>query len=214
MKYLMKRLDVIIVLILASSLALNGYLLMHVPEPVIQTITKIEQVDRPVMITKIVTKYETKIVTASIIISSSATIKEKADGYDVLVKSDLDIFTNPLTVVEDKAGKIFIPSVLTGNAKLAFLKWDINVNLNPKMEWKRRQLPIDVGFGLVGLAPEIGVCIDMPLLTNRNDIMIGFKGFNVGHVIPITKRTKFRIGIGLDYKKNICTFIGLKTNVF
>ena len=213
MKYLMKRLDVIIVLILASSLALNGYLLMHVPEPVIQTITKIEQVDRPVMVTKIVTKYETRIVTESIKISSSATIEERANGYDILVKSNLDIFTNPLTVVEDKAGKIFIPSILTGDAKLAFLKWDVTINLNPELEWKRRQLPIDVGFGLGGLEPEVGLCIDIPFFRD-NDLMIGFRGFNIGYHTPITKRTKFRAGIGLDYNKNIFTFLGLKTNIF
>ena len=198
----------IVLILLMLSILLNGYFMTNVPEPVIQTIETITEVEKVVSVTKVVIKYETQIVTSSIVTSSI----DKIDGYDILVSSQLKIFTNPLSIVEDKVGKLYIPETLTGNAQLSTLKWDITVNLNPSMEYSKKTLPIDIGFGLGGLKPEIGVCIDIPLIDA--DIMLGFRGFNIGSVTPINKRTAFRAGIGMDYKQRVFTFIGLKTNIF
>ena len=212
MKDFMKRIDVIVILILVASLGLNIYFLNQKPKEVIQTITNTQVVEKPVTITKIVTKYETRLVTESVLVSIEASSNERAEAYTVLVNSKLEINTTPLTLIEDKEGKFYIPETLTGDAKLAFLEWKINVELKPKTVWQKKTLPIDVGFGLADLKPEIGACIDIPF--TGLDAMIGFKGANVCLKQDLTKNSKLRYGLGMDWDKNIFTFIGLRTNVF
>jgi hypothetical protein len=207
------KLIILFGIILISSILLNIYFLTHKPEPVIHTITEIKEVEKPITITKIVTRYETKLITESIYISSDASIEEKSKGYDIIINSELIIKTNPLTIVEDNSGKIFIPKTLTGNADLAFLRYDVNIHLSPKMLWKQKTLPIDIGYGLMNLKPEIGVCIDIPFTTDY-DIMLGLTGINVGMKRKILKTTDLRMGMGLDYEKNIVAFFGIRTSIF
>jgi len=212
MKELMKRLDVIVVLILTASIGLNVYFLNQKPKEVIRTVTEIREVEKPVIITKIITKYETKLVTTSIMVNVDASDDVKAEAYDLIIKSNLDIQTNPLTIVEDTYGKMYIPETLTGNAKLAFLKYNITINLNPKTEWQKKTIPLDVGMGLANLEPEVGICMDIPF--TELDAMIGFNGINVGMKRDLTKNSKLRAGVGLDYDHNLFTFLGLRTSIF
>ncbi|MDD4805089.1 MAG: hypothetical protein PHN69_08180 [Candidatus Pacebacteria bacterium] len=212
MKEFMKRIDVIVILVLVASIGLNIYFLNQKPKQVIQTITNTQIVEKPVTVTKIVTKYETKLVTESVLVSVLASDDVKAKAYEQLVNSELLINTTPLTIIEDKEGKLYIPESLTGNAKLAFLEWEINVELNPKTIWQKKTLPIDMGFGLADLKPEIGVCVDIPF--TELDTMVGFKGANVCLKQDLTKNSKLRYGLGMDWDKQIFTFIGLRTNIF
>lgn len=199
------------VIALILSLGLNVYFLNQKPKQVIQTITNTQVVEKPVVVTKIVTKYETKIITESVLVSVDAPIDERAAAYTTLVNSKLEINTEPLTIVEDKTGKMYIPETLTGNAKLGFLKWDVAVDLKPKTVWQKRTIPIDVGMGLANLDPEVGLCIDIPF--TEADAMVGFKGVNIGLKRDLTKNSKLRFGIGMDYDRNLFTFLGLRTNI-
>ena len=212
MNYLAKRLDVIIVLALVISLGFNWYLLNNKPKPVIQTVVEIMEVEKPITITKIVTKYETRLATESVIIPLTADVLEKAKGYEILLNSELELSTNPLYIVEDNKGKLFIPAVLTGDARLAFLKWQVEMKLEPKLEYQKNRLPIDIGFGLSGLEPDLGICMDLPFLTD-NDIMIGLRGINIGYRYKINNRSSIRMGLGLDYGRKVSTFIGMRTQI-
>jgi hypothetical protein len=205
------KLKITLALVLISSILLNVYFLTHKPEPVIRTITEIREVERPVTVTKIITKYETKLITESVLISSNASVEEKAQGYDLILNSEMIINTNPLTIVEDTYGKVYVPEKLTGDARIAFLKYDVNIYLNPVMEWKRSRIPIDVGYGLMNLKPEIGVCVDIPF--TDYDLMLGMTGINVGYTMDLLKNTKLRFGIGMDYSQRIITFLGLRTQI-
>lgn len=212
MKEFMKRIDVIVILILVASLGLNIYFLNQKPKEIIKTITNTEYIEKPITITKIVTKYETKLVTESIIVGIDASENIKANAYDNIINSELIINTTPLTIVEDRTGQLFIPDTLTGNARLAFLVYNINIELKPNTVWQKKTLPLDLGTGLANLQPELGLCMDIPF--TDFDIMAGFKGVNIGLKKEFTKNSKLRAGLGIDYDKNIFTFIGLRTNIF
>lgn len=212
MKEFMKRIDVIVILILVASLGLNIYFLNQKPKEIIKTITNTEYIEKPITITKIVTKYETKLVTESIIVGIDASENIKANAYDNIINSELIINTTPLTIVEDRTGQLFIPDTLTGNARLAFLVYNINIELKPNTVWQKKTLPLDLGTGLANLEPELGLCMDIPF--TDFDIMAGFKGVNIGLKKEFTKNSKLRAGLGIDYDKNIFTFIGLRTNIF
>ncbi len=212
MKDFMKRIDVIVILILVASIGLNIYFLNQKPKEVIRTITNIEYVEKPVTITKIVTKYETRLVTESVLVSIEASDDVKAKAYDTIIGSNLIIETPPLTIVEDKEGKMYIPEILTGNAELSFLRYDIEIQLKPNTIWQKKTIPIDIGMGLADLKPEIGLCIDIPF--TDLDVMVGFKGANVCLKQDLTKNSKLRYGLGMDWEKNLFTFIGLRTNIF
>lgn len=211
----MKNLKEVLIfsIILIISIGLNIYFLTHKPEEVIRTITEIKEVEKPVTITKVITRYETKLITESIYISSDASVEEKSVGYDLIINSELIINTNPLTIVEDYQGKVFIPEILTGNARIAFLKYDVNIHLQPQMQWRESVIPIDLGAGIFNLKPEIGVCIDIPFITDY-DIMIGLTGINMGIKRKILKSTDIRIGLGIDYDKNMGLFLGIRTSIF
>ena len=212
MKEFMKRIDVIVVLVLVASLGLNIYFLNQKPKEIIKTITNTEYIEKPITITKIVTKYETKLVTESIIVGIDASENIKANAYDNIINSELIINTTPLTIIEDRTGQLFIPDTLTGNARLAFLVYNINIELKPNTIWQKKTLPLDLGTGLANLEPELGLCMDIPF--TDFDIMAGFKGVNIGLKKEFTKNSKLRAGLGIDYDKNIFTFIGLRTNIF
>jgi len=212
MKEFMKRIDVIVVLVLVASLGLNIYFLNQKPKEIIKTITNTEYIEKPITITKIVTKYETKLVTESIIVGIDASENIKANAYDSIINSELIINTTPLTIIEDRTGQLFIPDTLTGNARLAFLVYNINIELKPNTIWQKKTLPLDLGTGLANLEPELGLCMDIPF--TDFDIMAGFKGVNIGLKKEFTKNSKLRAGLGIDYDKNIFTFIGLRTNIF
>ncbi len=208
----MKRIDVIIILILVASLGLNIYFINQKPKEVIKTVTNTEYIEKPITITKIVTKYETKLVTESVVVGIDASENIKVNAYDNIINSELIINTTPLTIIEDRTGQLFIPDTLTGNAKLAFLVYSINIELKPNTIWQKKTLPLDLGTGLANLEPELGLCMDIPF--TDFDIMAGFKGVNIGLKKEFTKNSKLRAGLGIDYDKNIFTFIGLRTNIF
>jgi hypothetical protein len=212
MKEFMKRIDVIVILILVASLGLNIYFINQKPNEVIKTITNTEYIENPITVTKIVTKYETKLVTESIVVGSNVSENIKANAYDSIINSELIINTTPLTIVEDRTGKIFIPDTLTGNARLAFLLYNINIELKPNTIYQKKTLPLDLGTGLANLQPELGVCMDIPF--TDFDIMAGFKGINIGLKKEFTKNSKLRAGLGIDYDKNVFMFVGLRTNIF
>lgn len=211
MKYLLKRLDAIIILILVISLFTNWYLLTHRPEPVIRTITEIREIEKPRVVTKIETVYRTQRVTVD---RSDLTEQAKALLFDQISKEELKIETAPVYIVEKQDGSIFISEIITGSATLEPLHWDISIKLTAKELYRQPIIPLDLGYMLTLKGEsDLGVVFDLPILS-QFDIMLGLKTYNLCYTMPLSKTAKWRVGLANTYAGDTSLVFGIKFKVF
>ena len=206
---LFKGITKYILLIAILSIGCNIYLLMNKPEPLVNTITEIKYK------TKVVTQIKTVVETQSVyVLTTNLTIEERAEGFNRLISANLEIDTNPVNIIQDVYGKIFISKEITGNAKLDVLEWIITIDLKPKELYHKSTLPLDIGYIInSNLVSDAGIVFDIPFADSL-DVMLGIREFNIGRKFPLTQSTSIRAGLTKEYNAGAGVFIGVRTKLF
>lgn len=139
-------------LLFCASAIMNASLIYDKYNTEPKIITREIPVEKERIVT--VTKVETKVITKKIPIETVKIVTKNVEGpVKVIVKDlsktasenltllengELKLRIESFDMVEDKDGKLHIPSSIYGEANLEYLYWDLDINLDANIKYRRQ----------------------------------------------------------------------------
>jgi len=193
----------IISILLNTSLIYDKYF-KKIDEPVIKEIVKIETVVKTI-------KVPIETTTKNIVEKNIKEEKTASENLSILENSSLNLKVESFDITEGDDGKLHIPKTIYGEANLGYLYYDIEIDLNSNIEYKKSLWDIRVmNAGLFNISPTGQLLfntswflqknflypfdLNFPIFGNSINIGIGLQGICLTRPVSVFRGLNLDIG--------------------